>query len=237
MSTTKARRPRESRPLPPPFPPESRTVGQLVAETLRFYGRRFWATVALGVPPSVLAVVATQLDRWQALGFVAVAGSIVMTGCFLAAAIVVSGARPDAHTLITAAIVGVAIYIPVPFLAPLFVLPALAWLALVGLAVPATIIERLSLREALARGLALGRADYVHALGGLATLVILVYLTGQVMALAIRGWSGQAVSIAAFLASLLISPVLFVGPVLLYYDQEARLRARMQRTKAAERSV
>jgi hypothetical protein len=39
-------RPRYSRdggPLPPPLPPETRTVGQLVAESLRLYGRHFWA--------------------------------------------------------------------------------------------------------------------------------------------------------------------------------------------------
>ena len=29
-------------PLPPPLPPETRTVGQLVAETLKLYGRHFW---------------------------------------------------------------------------------------------------------------------------------------------------------------------------------------------------
>ena len=37
--------------LPPPLPPETRTVGQLVAESLRLYGARFWPSLALGIGP------------------------------------------------------------------------------------------------------------------------------------------------------------------------------------------
>ena len=33
--------------LPPPLPPETRTVGQLVAETLKLYGDNLWASLAL----------------------------------------------------------------------------------------------------------------------------------------------------------------------------------------------
>ena len=36
--------------LPPPLPPETRTVGQLVAESIRFYGEHFWPVLALGLP-------------------------------------------------------------------------------------------------------------------------------------------------------------------------------------------
>ena len=31
--------------LPPPLPPETRTVGQLVAESIRLYGARFWPSL------------------------------------------------------------------------------------------------------------------------------------------------------------------------------------------------
>jgi hypothetical protein len=37
-------------PLPPPLPPERRTVGQLVGEAIRAYGARFWRSLVLGVP-------------------------------------------------------------------------------------------------------------------------------------------------------------------------------------------
>ena len=34
---------------PAPLPPETRTVGQLVAETLQLYGAAFWPSLALGL--------------------------------------------------------------------------------------------------------------------------------------------------------------------------------------------
>ena len=43
---------REPQPAPPPLPPETRTVGQLVAETIRLYGGRFWGSLALGIAPA-----------------------------------------------------------------------------------------------------------------------------------------------------------------------------------------
>ena len=47
-------------PLPPPLPPETRTVGQLVAETLRLYGRRFWLVLPLGLPIAVTDSIAVR---------------------------------------------------------------------------------------------------------------------------------------------------------------------------------
>src|SRR5205814_1914712 len=76
-----------------------------------------------------------------------------------------------------------------PFLYGLFVLPAVAWLALVGLAVPAAFIERLGYRAAIRRGFELARADYIHAAGSLATLVIVAFLTSTVLFFLLRGAS------------------------------------------------
>jgi len=42
-------------------------VGQLVAEAVRFYGSRFWPSLALGVPPAILAVALAPLDRIERL--------------------------------------------------------------------------------------------------------------------------------------------------------------------------
>ena len=46
-----------TKPLPPPLPPGERTVGQLVAESIRLYGQRFWAALLLGLPIAVITQV------------------------------------------------------------------------------------------------------------------------------------------------------------------------------------
>jgi hypothetical protein len=118
--------------------------------------------------------------------------------------------------------VGLVIAIPVPVLVTIFVLPAVLWLGFVGMAVPAAVSEGTGIGNAFRRGVALGRADYVHAAGGLATLVLLVVLTHLMLFQLLHGVSEQAALVAAFLASTVISPLLFVGSALLYDDQIAR---------------
>ena len=39
-----------SKALPPPLPPATRTVGQVVAEAIRLYGRRLRPALPLGLP-------------------------------------------------------------------------------------------------------------------------------------------------------------------------------------------
>ena len=48
------RPPRRPEPLPPPLPPEERSVGQLVAETIRFYQHHFFQTIPLGLSVAAL---------------------------------------------------------------------------------------------------------------------------------------------------------------------------------------
>src|SRR6478752_5109676 len=47
---------RMAEPRPAALPPAERTIGQLVAESIQFYGHRFWACLALGVAPAAVAV-------------------------------------------------------------------------------------------------------------------------------------------------------------------------------------
>jgi hypothetical protein len=220
------RPPRPRRPLPPPLPPGSRTVGQLVAETIRLYGRRFWRALALGLVPGALALGGTFLDRREQFELVAAGGAVLVSLCFVLACTLLVDRPVGRRAFATAWVAAFLIWIPVPFLTILFVLPALAWLALIGMAVPAALIEGVPFRRALGRGLALGRADYVHALGSLAALVIVVFLTQSMLWLLLRQGSDQAARVAVFLANLVVSPLLFLGAALLYYDQAARLEAR-----------
>src|SRR5882672_4266412 len=76
------------RELPPPLPPATRTVGQLVAETIRVYQHSFWRSLAIGVLPGVSSVVAAELHGWHRYAF-AVAGAPVFTISYVVAAGVV----------------------------------------------------------------------------------------------------------------------------------------------------
>ncbi len=220
------RYPKTSGPLPPPLPPETRTVGQLVAETLKLYGDHWKMALVIGLPPAVLSATATGFTRSQTLEIIPFAGAIAATASYVIASAVVSGTPLRSRALVPAIAVGVLIYLPFPFLTAVFVLPGLAWFALAGLAVPAAVAERLGVWEAVRRGFALGRADYAHALGGLATLTILVFVTQIAASLLLQGVADNSERVAAFLAGLVLSPVLFLGAALLYVDQAARLRTR-----------
>jgi hypothetical protein len=234
------RYPKSSRPLPPPLSPATRTVGQLVAETLKTYGDHWPVALVIGLPPAVLNAVVTDLSGAQQLVVAAVAGAVAATGSFVIASAVVSSVGLRSAGVVPAGIVGVLVYLPFVFLARAYVLPGLAWFALVGLAVPAAVAESLGVRAALRRGLVLGRADYAHALGGLATLTILVFLTQFAVAMLLQGYADNSERIAGFLAGLVLSPVLFFGGALLYRDQAARVgttRADRLAARAAEHDV
>jgi hypothetical protein len=212
-----------SRALPPPLPPAERTVGQLVAESVRLYGRRFWAILPAGLAPAVLDQVLTGHSRATWLVAMLTAGSLLMTAAYMRACLVVLDARVDRRRLALAFLVGVAAFLPFPVLLLGFVLPGLAWLAFVGLAVPVALVEGTGFRESFRRARRLARADFVHALGSLSTLVIVYFLSRTVLVLLLRGQGDQTERIALFLGDLVLSPLLFVGSALLYIDQSARL--------------
>jgi hypothetical protein len=207
--------------LPPPLPPAERTVGQLVAETIRLYGRHFWRALALGAPLAI----SSQLYLGHSANFqtlVLLAFAPLVGAAYVSAIALAHGARPTR----TAYLAAVLIFAPVPFLVRLLVLPALAWLALFGLAVPAAMVERLGFRAALERGRQLGTADYVHALGSLATLVIVVGISELVLISLLRSQGDNGQRIAHLLADLVLSPLLYLGGALLYLDQAARVGSR-----------
>jgi hypothetical protein len=208
---------------PVALPPAERTIGQLVAETIRFYGDHFWGCLALGLAPAALAVIGANVSRWTALALSPTLFGALLSATFVGACILVLERRPSRRRLVLAWLVGWLVFAPVPFLVLAFVLPGLAWLAALGLVVPVLVVEDVSSRAAIVRAWRLARADFLHALGALATLAIVVFLTQAVLAFILRGFGGAAVSTAFFLASIVVSPILFVGAALLYVDQVARV--------------
>jgi hypothetical protein len=149
-----------------------------------------------------------------------------MTASYVAASLIALGKSTDTRTWGRALLAGWAVFFPVPALLLLFVLPAVAWLALVGLVVPVLLEERLGLRAGFRRAMELARADYIHALGSLATLVIVYFLTRTMLVLLLRGTSDQTERVAVFLGDLVLAPLLFLGGALLYFDQVARHHGR-----------
>jgi hypothetical protein len=121
---------------------------------------------------------------------------------------------------------GSLVFVPAALLFPWFALAAVLWLGLVGLAVPAAVREGSSFTASLRRGLQLGRADYLHAAGSLATLVILFFLTRIGLALLLESQADNTVRTAIFLSDAVLAPLLFLGGAILYEDQKARLDSR-----------
>jgi hypothetical protein len=205
------------RDLPPPLPPETRTVGQLVAETIRAYGAGFWRLLPLGL---ALAV-ADQLSVRQTAPIQMIIFWVTLplfVAAYLWACKVVLHAAPTVTTVVVATV----IWLPFPALRAVYVLPGLAWLAFIGLAVPAAMVERLGFRDALQRGRRLGTADYVHALGSLAALVVVVGIAANTLSALLHTQGDNGQRVAVFLSDLVLSPLLFLGGALLYVDQAAR---------------
>jgi hypothetical protein len=204
--------------------PADRTVGQLVADTIRLYQRRFWRVLPLGLVVAVFNQFALGADR-SAQGTLLVVGAPLFTLGFIGACVLVLGRRPTRRDYLTAFGIGILVFLPVGLLVWFFVLPALAWLAFAGLAVPAVIAEGVGPREALRRAGRLAAADYTHALGTLATLVIVYFLSRSALLFLLHGQADNTLRTAAFLADLVLSPIIFVGSALLYVDQKARLES------------
>jgi hypothetical protein len=218
-------------PLPPPLPPETRTVGQLVAESIRLYGRRFWLALPLGASVAVLEQGLLEFENEVRFLLLATVGGVLLSASYAGASALAADVRLTRRSFLLAIAAGAVAFVPFPFLVLGFILPGLAWLAFVGLVVPVTVIERPDFRASFGRATELARADYVHALGSLATLVILYVLTRLVLVLLLRGSGDQTERIAIFLADLVISPLLFLGAALLYFDQAARVRSAKPRRR------
>ena len=272
MARAKGKSSRAKEPLPPPLPPETRTVGQLVAETIRFYRHHFWQSLPLGLSVALLTQASIELrgagrpspferavddalrrghdiliERADDAGpsfsgaeggvlFTAAVGGALLTLAYVFACALVSGKRLDMRSGLTAVFAGFVAFFPTPFLVTFFVLPGVAWLALVGMVVPVAVIERTNILDSFSKAFRLSRADYVHALGGLATLVITFVLTRLVLVFLLQGAGESTARIAVFLADLVLSPILFLGSALLYFDQSARLssgRSRRERRRDA----
>jgi hypothetical protein len=215
---------RRLQPRPPALPPETRTVGQLVAETIRLYGSRFWPSLALGIAPAAAGLALAEAPDVARLPLALVAGGVTASFAYTRATGLVASERLPRRRIVKATALGTVTLAPaillLGFLGIVGLLPAVAWLGFVGLIVPVITLED---RTSYRRALELARADLAHAIGSLATLALVGLLTAYVLFFTLRSAGTAALRASAFLSVLVISPMLFLGAALLYYDQVARV--------------
>jgi hypothetical protein len=230
------RYPKSTGPLPPPLPPATRTVGQLVAESLKLYGDRFWVVIPLGLPLVVVDQITVGQETATSIVVFALAASF-FAGSYACASALVSGHAPARRAWFTAIGVGSLVFLPAAFLLPWFSLAAVVWLALFGFVVPAAILEGCGPVVALKRSVEVARGDIVHAIGGLATLVLLYGLTQRLLLQVLHSQADNTARVSILLADILLAPLLFIGPALLFVDLAARVGTTRESRKAARRAL
>ena len=209
-------------------------LSELLAEAVRLYGHRFTAALGLGIPTGAafLATLATPL----ALDVVIVA--IAFTASYAAAARLTAGdpfweAWAQAGLRVPTLAV-LAVIVTVPFavaVTQLFLLvPAVAWLGLMGFSIPVAMIEHdpdarnwfERVGFTLSRSFALARAELLHAIGVAAALFLVYVVLGIVLASALVGFADNGREIAIAIAQVVLAPLFFLGLSVLYFEQKVR---------------
>jgi ABC-type transport system involved in cytochrome c biogenesis permease subunit len=207
----------------------------LVAETLQVYGRHFWASLPLGLVVAIADQASFGLDLAGRIAVLLVAAPF-FSAAFAVGAALVGEVRPATKTWITAILVGTVVFLPAAFLFPWFALAAIVVLALFGNTVPAIVMEERSPLDAVRRSIEVARADLIHALAGLATLVIMFGIVRLAMGFLLRQQADNTLRVAIFLADTVLGPVLFLGAALLFVDLSARVGTTREERLAARRA-
>jgi hypothetical protein len=224
------------RELPPPLPPERRTVGQAVAETIRLYGAHFVPALPVGLIVAIVNQLTIGRSRPVVSVLLLLSGP-VFTLAFAYAAQLPTAPRPPARAWLVALVVGTAVFVPAALAFPWFAIASVLWLAFAGLSVPVAVLERAPVLESLRRGVELARAGYMHVAGSFLTLAAVFALTRWALALVLESQADNATRTAIFLADTVISPLLFLGGAIVYVDLDARLRSRDAEARGKERDA
>lgn len=209
-------------------------LGELISETIRIYTQRPWAAIGLGLVEGgafLLARVSPVLFQVfiLALAFAATyaAASRLVSGDSFAEAWAQVGVRAPTLVVLTF-VVAVPAVITLQELF-LLVIGGL-WLALMGFSIPVAMLERDPavknsfdrIAHSLLRSLRLARAEYLHALGVIAALIMINVVFGFALGVALVGFAENGAVVAAVLVRIVIAPVFFLGLSVLYFEQRAR---------------
>lgn len=213
-------------------------LGELLAATVRIFGERAWPLLALGGAEALVFIGANALPPIPGLGVLAISFAIAFA---VAARLVAGDGFRDAwlaagRALPVLLLLGFVVAIPfyLGFVAGLLLLVFSAgWLGLTAFSVPAAMVETPAdpswpgrARHALVRTIALARADFIHAVGVSAALLIVYVLFSVLLAGALRGYADNTRLVAQALAQVPLAPFFFVGLSVLYFEQAARDRER-----------
>ncbi len=218
--------------MSPPDRPLS--LGELLSEAVRIYTVRPRAALGLGaVEGGAFLLARVTPDLFDVLVI-----ALAFTAIYGAAARLVSGdtfAEAWAQVFVRAPtllvltfVVAVPVVIAIPYLFLLIV--GALWIALMGFAVPVAMLERDPdvtnpfdrIAYSLLRSIRLARAEYLHALGVIAALLMIYLLLGIVLAQALVGFADNGEVIAAALVQVVLAPFFFLGLSVLYFEQRAR---------------
>ena len=209
-------------------------LGELLSETVRIYTQRPWAALGIGLVEGgaylLAALTPDLLDVLViALAFTAIyaAAARLVSGDSFAEAWAQVGVRAPV-LLVLAFVVAVPTVISLTYLF-LFVVAAL-WVALMGFSIPVAMLERDPdvtnafdrIAFSLLRSLRLARAEYLHALGVVAALILVYLVLGIGLAVGLVGFADNGRVIAAALVQVVLAPFFFIGLSVLYYEQRAR---------------
>ncbi len=214
-------------------------LGELFAETTRIYRERFWAAVGLGAVVGVAFIPAAFVEIFL-LQIVLLAGAF--TVAYAAATRLAVGdtlGEAFARTLAKApSLLVLAVAVAVPFaigrLDPIILFLSVFWLGLTGFSIPVVMVEDDAagasfvdrLGHAIRRSIDLARAQYLHAVGVIAALILVYVVAGNLLALVLAGFADNSGFGALLLVQLVLAPFFFLGLAVLYFEQRARsLRA------------
>jgi hypothetical protein len=155
------------------------------------------------------------------------AAARIVSGDSLGEALAQVGLRAPVLAVLTLV---VSIPFAIGFNVLLFVVLAVLWLAVSGFSIPVAMLEREGNEEgvfgriayALDRSLRLARAEYLHAAGIVAALVIAYFVFGVLIGSALVGFAENGGVAAGALVRLVLAPLFFLGLAVLYYEQRAR---------------
>ena len=210
-------------------------LGEVIAETVRVYGDRFRPAIALGVVYAVVYVTVGYVPDVVAIPLLAVA----ITAAWAAATrLVVGDGLGEAWgqvALRAPALLVFTLVASLPFALAVtqlvLIVFAVAWLALTGFAIPVAVAERPEadgrglfqrLGFGLQRSIELARAEYFHAVGVIAALVIAYVVFGVLLGGLLVGFAENSGPAAGALVQVVLAPFFFLGLAVLYFDQRAR---------------